>query len=88
MVFKRNISKNSWKKFSDFIWYILDSDIPYEIIKLESKNIKIEGFLSDEDLNLLYQRCSISIDPLLFGIGIKDKIVEAAYNQIPIVTTT
>jgi GT2 family glycosyltransferase len=75
-------------KFQDIIWHIVGSNIPDEIMKLESKNIKIEGFLSDEDLYSLYQKCRIAIIPLRFGAGVKGKIIEAAYNQIPIVTTT
>ena len=75
-------------KFQDMIWHIVGSNMPDEIIKLESKNIKIEGFLSDEDLYSLYQKCRIAIVPLRFGAGVKGKIVEAAYNQIPIVTTS
>jgi len=62
--------------------------MPDDIIKLESKNIKIEGLLSDEDLYSLYQKCRIAVIPLRFGAGVKGKIVEAAYNQIPIVTTS
>jgi glycosyltransferase involved in cell wall biosynthesis len=75
-------------KFQDIIWHIVGSNMPDEIIKLESKNIKIEGLLSDEDLYSLYQKCRIAIVPLRFGAGVKGKIVEAAYNQIPIVTTS
>ena len=48
-------------KFQDMIWHIVGSNIPDEIIKLESKNIKIEGLLSDEDLYSLYQKCRIAI---------------------------
>ena len=75
-------------KFQDMIWHIVGSNMPDEIVKLESKNIKIEGLLSDEDLYSLYQKCRIAIVPLRFGAGVKGKIVEAAYNQIPIVTTS
>jgi glycosyltransferase involved in cell wall biosynthesis len=31
---------------------------------------------------------TIKVVPLRFGAGVKGKIVEAAYNQIPIVTTS
>jgi glycosyltransferase involved in cell wall biosynthesis len=75
-------------RFQDIIWHIVGSNIPDKIKKLKSKNIKIEGFLSDESLHLLYQKCRIAIVPLRFGAGVKGKIVEAAYNQIPIVTTS
>ena len=75
-------------KFTEMIWYIVGSGIPDEINNLESKNIKIKGFLSDEELHLLYQKCRIAIAPLRFGAGVKGKILEAAHNQIPIVTTS
>ena len=75
-------------KFTEMIWYIVGSGIPDEIKNLESKNIKIKGFLSDEELHLLYQKCRIAIAPLRFGAGVKGKILEAAHNQIPIVTTS
>ena len=70
------------------ILHIVSSYTPETIRKLESKNIKIEGFLSDKDLYLLYQKCRIAIAPLRFGAGVKGKIVEAAYNEIPMVTTS
>ena len=48
------------EKFQDMIWHIIGSNMPDDIIKLESKNIKIEGLLSDEDLYSLYQKCRIA----------------------------
>ena len=36
----------------------------------------------------LYQKSRISITSLLFGEGIKRIILEAFYNQIPIITAT
>ena len=86
--FAKEIYPKIIKNFKEMILYIVGSDIPIEIKNLESKNIKIEGFLSDEDLHLLYQKCRIAIAPLRFGAGVKGKILEAAHNQIPIVTTS
>jgi hypothetical protein len=48
-------------RFQDMVWHIVGSNIPDKIKKLKSKNIKIEGFLSDESLYLLYQKCRIAI---------------------------
>ena len=70
------------------VWHIVSSDMPKDVKNLESENIKIEGFLSDKELNLLYQKCRIAIAPLRIGAGVKGKIIEAAYNQIPMVTTS
>ena len=86
--FSKEIFPKILEKFPNIIWYIVGSDIPEEIKRLESKNIKIEGYLSDKDLHLLYLQCRIAIAPLRFGAGVKGKILEAAHNQIPLVTTS
>lgn len=86
--FSKEIYPEIVKKFPDIIWHIVGSNIPDEIRKLESENIKVEGYLSDEELFSLYQKCRLAIAPLRFGAGVKGKIIEAAYNQIPIITTS
>ena len=74
-------------KYPDMILYIVTNEIKY-IKNLESKNIKILCKLSDENLHNLYQKTRIAVAPLRFGAGVKGKVVEAAYNQIPMVTTS
>ena len=64
------------------------SPIFKEIKEIKSTNIKLYGFLDDKDLHFLYQKCRIAIAPLRFGAGVKGKIIEAAYNQIPMITTS
>ena len=86
--FYNEVYPNIINKFPDIIWYIIGSNENDKIKRLESKNIKIPGYLSDEELSLLYQKCRIAIAPLRFGAGVKGKIIEAAYNQIPIITTS
>ena len=44
--------------------------------------------MPDSKLHLIYQKCRIAIAPLRYGAGVKGKIIEAAHNQIPIVTTS
>ena len=48
-------------RFQDMIWHIVGTNIPYEIRELESKNIKVEGSLSNKDLYSLYQKCRIAV---------------------------
>jgi GT2 family glycosyltransferase len=86
--FSKQIYPKIVEKFPDIVWHIVGSNITIEIKNLQSKNIKIEGSLSDEELHSLYQNCRIAVVPLRFGAGVKGKIIEAAYNQIPIVTTS
>ena len=76
------------KKFPDIILHIVGSYIPIELKKLENKNIKFEKYLSDDNLRILYGKCRIAIAPLRYGAGVKGKLVEAAYNQIPMITTS
>ena len=86
--FSREIYPKIVDKFPDMIWHIVGSNITQEIKQLESKNIKVEGYLSDKELHSLYQKCRIAVIPLRFGAGVKGKILGAAHNQIPIVTTS
>ena len=86
--FANDIFPKVLKKYPDIIWFIVGNDPPMEIKNLTSNNIKILGGLSDNNLKNLYQKIRISIAPLRFGAGIKGKIIEAIYNQIPIVTTS
>jgi GT2 family glycosyltransferase len=86
--FSKTIYPKVIEKFPNMILHIVGTNITEEIMQLESKNIKIEGFLSDRDLHLIYQKCRVFVIPLRFGAGVKGKILEAAHNQIPIVTTS
>lgn len=86
--FYKEIFPKIVETYPDIIWYIIGNNANYEITKLQSKNIEIKGHLSEQELFNLYQKCRISIAPLRFGAGIKGKIIEAAYYQIPMVTTS
>ena len=86
--FSKNIFPKIIEKFPNMILHIVGTNVTEEVMNLESKNIKIEGFLSDRDLHLIYQKCRVFVSPLRFGAGVKGKILEAAHNQIPIVTTS
>ncbi|WP_054741962.1 glycosyltransferase family 4 protein [Cellulosilyticum ruminicola] len=68
--------------------YILGSNPPKEIQELASNNVIIKGFVTDEELEQFYRRCRMSIVPLRYGAGIKGKVIEGMYNQIPILTTS
>lgn len=67
--------------------YIIGSKPTQEIKNLSSNDIIVTGFISDEELFNYYKECRIAIIPLRYGAGIKGKVVEALYEQIPIITT-
>lgn len=76
------------KRYPEMKWHVVGGKVPKEIKELESENIIIEGFVSDEALEELYRTCRLAVVPLRFGAGVKGKVVEAAYFQIPLITTS
>lgn len=86
--FSKKVYPAILQKYPDMIWHIVGSKIPEEISKISSENIILEGFLSDDELEKLYRECRLAIVPLRYGAGVKGKVVEAAYYQIPLVTTS
>lgn len=74
--------------YPDIVWHIVGSRATQEIESFASKNIIIEGFVSDEELETLYRKCRLAVVPLRYGAGVKGKVVEASYYQIPLVTTS
>lgn len=86
--FSKEIYPEIVEKFPDIMLHIIGAKNGELIGSNNSKNIKFEGHLSDEDLISFYQKCRIAIAPLRYGAGVKGKIIEAAYNQIPMITTS
>ena len=88
--FARHVFPSIIKVYPDIKWYIVGSNAPQNIKDLAAdiKNITLRGYISDEELSLLYRKCRMVVVPLRYGAGVKGKIVEAAYYQIPVVTTS
>ena len=93
-----NVDAVKW--FYDQIWpivktripdirtYIIGSNPPNSIKNLNDERFVIKGFVSDDELDDFYKKCKIDIVPLRYGAGVKGKVVEAMWKQIPIVTTS
>lgn len=71
----------------DVIFYIVGSNPDNEILSLNSENIKVIGYVSDEELENYYKRSKMLVIPLRYGAGVKGKIIQGMYYQIPVVTT-
>lgn len=74
--------------YPEMKWYIVGSNPPDDIKALDSRNIIVKGFVTDEELEELYSKCRIAVVPLRYGAGVKGKVIEAVYNQIPLITTS
>ncbi len=86
--FAKEVFPKILQVYPDLVWHIVGGKAPKEVTDLASDNIVLEGFLSDEDLDKMYRKCRMAVVPLRVGAGVKGKVVEAAYYQIPLVTTT
>ena len=67
---------------------IVGSNITKEIKRLESENVIIKGYVADEELKEIYCTSRICVVPLRFGAGVKGKVIEAMYYQLPVITTS
>lgn len=86
--FAREVFPRVLERRPDMRWHVVGGKATLEVQALASKNILIEGFLPDEDLEKLYRECRMAVVPLRYGAGVKGKVVESAYYQIPLVTTS
>ncbi len=75
-------------KRADIPFYIVGSKATDKIKKLHGGNIIVKGFVSEEELNRLYDTCKLVVVPLRYGAGVKGKVVEALYYGTPMVTTS
>lgn len=76
------------KELPDAKIHIVGSKPPEEVMELQSETFIVEGFVDDDTLEKMYRECKMAIVPLRYGAGVKGKVVEAAYFQIPLVTTS
>lgn len=77
------------KKEENIPFYIVGSNAPADILSLSSiPGVIVKGYVSDEELNNLYEDCKLVVVPLRYGAGIKGKVIEAMSKGIPLITTT
>jgi len=84
--FIKNILPILEKKKQQFKLYVVGANPPKKILKLNSDNVLVTGFV--EDLSAYYQRCHLSIAPLREGAGIKIKVLEALNSGLNVVATS
>ena len=75
------------KHCPEIVFYVAGSHPPDEITAIISKDIKVLGYVTDEELAKLYRRVRLVVVPLRFGAGLKGKTVEAIHHSLPLVST-
>ena len=71
----------------DICLTVVGANPPKEILDLNSGNIDIKGFVTDEELKHCYETSRMCVVPLRYGAGVKGKIVEAMRYGMPVITT-
>lgn len=69
-------------------FYVVGSNPTDKIKELDGNGIIVKGFVSDEELEKMYNSCRMVAIPLRFGAGVKGKVVEALYYGTPMITTS
>jgi glycosyltransferase involved in cell wall biosynthesis len=72
----------------DIVFTVAGSHPPESIRSLASANVVVTGHVTDEELARHYRAARVAVAPLLFGAGMKGKVVEAMHFGLPIVTTS
>lgn len=67
---------------------IAGSNAPGEVTALEGEHVTVLGRISDDQLAALYARSGLAVVPLLYGGGVKGKVIEAMARGVPVVMTS
>lgn len=80
-----NVLPHIVKKVPNTIFHVIGK-FKGETPKLDNKNVILHGFV--DDIEPYYKDANIFVCPLLFGAGIKIKVLDALYRGVPLVTTS
>ncbi len=86
--FAQTVFPKIQREIPDIKFSVVGSNPPEEILRLQSQNIDVTGFVSDDKLAEYYKCSKIIVAPVRFGAGVKGKIIEAIAHGVPVVTTT
>ena len=82
-IFPRVIEKNP-----DIVLHLIGSNMPRELRMKACKNIKIWGFVTDDELYRIYASIKLVVIPLRYGAGVKGKLIESMKYGVPVVATS
>jgi GT2 family glycosyltransferase/glycosyltransferase involved in cell wall biosynthesis/SAM-dependent methyltransferase len=85
--FARDIFPRIRQRLPDWQLIIAGSNPPRSVLALQDSSCLVTGYISEEELEELYEKCRVAVAPLRFGAGVKGKVVEALLKGLPIVTT-
>ena len=86
--FVKEIFPKIKKRIPDIKIYLVGSKPTNEILSLQSDDVIVTGFVTDEELENIYAKAKLVVCPLRYGAGVKGKIIEAVYHKVPVITTS
>jgi glycosyltransferase involved in cell wall biosynthesis len=72
----------------DAKFIIVGSLVPEEVASLASDSIVVRGYVTDEELEGIYNSVKMFVVPLRYGAGVKGKTVEGMSKGLPMVSTS
>ncbi|MEP4487253.1 MAG: glycosyltransferase [Halioglobus sp.] len=69
------------------VLHVVGSNPTDAVTELQQQNVKVYGYLSDEELDALYRKVQLAVVPLRYGAGVKGKVIEAIQQHVPLLTT-
>jgi GT2 family glycosyltransferase len=83
--FVESILPSILRKIPDLYLYVLGSHPTSKVKSLESRNVKVTGYI--EDVTPYFEASRVFIAPLRYGAGLKGKIGQSLSYGVPVVTT-
>ena len=77
-----------WEVHRHVVVHLVGANPTQEVQALQSDNVVVTGYVDDETLGNYYRTSRVAVVPLRYGAGIKNKVVEALQQGLPLVTTT
>ncbi len=81
----REIMPLVWRDVPEARLLVVGADATPELLALAGPRVDVTGFVPD--VQPLYDRARISVNPLRYGAGVKGKIVASLAAGVPVVTT-
>jgi glycosyltransferase involved in cell wall biosynthesis len=84
--FVREIFPIIRERIPDVRFFVVGSDPSKELLKLDSHDVKVTGYV--KDVIPFFNNCRVFVSPLRYGAGMKGKIGQSMGYGLPVVTTT
>lgn len=86
--FVKEVLPTVLKEIPDIRFQVIGSNPPDEIKNMACDHVLVRGFVTEEELEEAYYNARMAVVPLRFGAGMKGKVIEALYYNVPVVTTS